>query len=145
MNSYEYLLKTAGEQMGYRAQPQTEVVTRQTSTPGAPALPPAPSSAPVSAAPPPSPKMAGIRSDIEKALHRRRQVQLAKEWGLTTLADRTQQYQDARNKVLKTVGLPVLGAGLGGLALYGLGKHLLQRRAEQDPPRGAEDFSAASE
>jgi hypothetical protein len=50
-SSYEYLLKSANEQLGYSAQPPTSLGTR-TGGPGAPALPPAPSVAPTTSAPP---------------------------------------------------------------------------------------------
>lgn len=146
MNSYEYLLKSANEQLGYAAQPPTSTGTRS-GGPGAPALPPAPSVAPTTFAPPPSPspKVGGLLDDIETALRRRRLMRAAQDAALASAAPAAERYRAARNKALKSVGLHGLGLGLGGLALYGAGRYLMNRAAPSAPAHqpSSEDFAGS--
>jgi hypothetical protein len=145
MNSYEYLLKSADEQMGYSAQPRTKVMP-SSAAPGAPALPPAPSVAPTTSAPPPSPKLGGLLGDVEQALMRRRLMHEAERAALAGASSAGDRYRSARNTALKSLGLHGLGAGLGGLAAYSAGKHLLHKMQPPQAPAqpSAEDFAEGS-
>lgn len=143
-SSYEYLLKAANEQLGYSAQPPTSLGTR-TGGPGAPALPPAPSVAPTTSAPPPSPapKIGSLLDDVETALRRRRLMRAAQDSALASAEPLAAKYRAARSTALKSLGLHGLGVGLGGLALYGAGRHLLSRPAESAHRPSAEDYSGS--
>lgn len=136
MNSYEFLLKASNEQLGYGAQPPTSVTTRP-GGPGAPALPPAPSATPVTMAPPPSPKTAGLGDEVQRAWRLRKLLRAAQDTGQASANTLGGRYRTARNGALKSLGLHGLGVGLGGLGLYGAGRYALR------PRPSAEDFSAS--
>jgi len=142
MNSYVYLLKSANEQLGYAAQSPTSITPRN-NAPGAPALPPAPSVAPTTAAPPPSPKTSGLLDDVEIALRRRRLANAARDSALASAEPMAERYRTARNTALKGLGLHGLGLGLGGLAIYGAGRHLLNRATQPQHAPSSEDFDAS--
>lgn len=134
--------KTSNEDTGYSTAAPTSTTPRRTGI-GAPALPPTPSAAPTTMAPPPSPKLGGLLDDIELTLRRRRLAGVAREVSLQQAAAQArpqlERYQATRNKTLKSLGLHGLGAGLGGLALYGAGRYALGRASA--PP--AEDYAAS--
>jgi len=124
--------KYSSEDGGYSTAAPTSTAPRRTGV-GAPALPPAPSAAPTTMAPAPSPKLGGLLDDIETTLRRRRLAQLAQGMAAPGAEAFTQNYRNSRNKTLTTLGLGGLGVGLGGLALYGAGRYALNR-AKKTPP-----------
>lgn len=134
--------KHSNEDTGYSTAAPTSTTPRRTGI-GAPALPPTPSAAPTTMAPPPSPKLGGLLDDIESTLRRRRLAGAAREAAMrqaeVQVRPQLERYQATRNKTLKSLGLHGLGAGLGGLALYGAGRYALERASS--PP--AEDYAAS--
>lgn len=136
--------KYSSEDVGYSTAAPTSTTPRRTGI-GAPALPPAPSAAPTTMAPAPSPKLGGLMDDIETTLRRRRLAQLAQGMAAPGAEAFTQNYRNSRNKTLTTLGLGGLGVGLGGLALYGAGRYALNRAKPAQPDEAVPALEASSE
>lgn len=136
--------KYSSEDVGYSTAAPTSTTPRRTGI-GAPALPPAPSAAPTTMAPAPSPKLGGLMDDIETTLRRRRLAQLAQGVAAPGAEAFTQNYRNSRNKTMATLGLGGLGLGLGGLALYGAGRYALNRAKQAPPDEAVPALEASSE
>jgi hypothetical protein len=80
----------------------------------------------------------GLLKDIETALRRRRLMEAAQQAALKNAEPAARRYRAARDAVLRRLGMYGLGAALGGLALYGIGRHIKSRLEEPNP--SSEDF-----